>query len=72
MIIKETIEFNGVQYAYQYSDKGFYIERDGVMYSEAIDPFEIVREYKETHNKIENDVVLYREYLTNIVCKTII
>lgn len=32
-----------------YSDKGCYIERDGVKYAEAIDPAELNRTYKETN-----------------------
>lgn len=62
MIVKEIIELNGTQYAYQYSNEGLYIERDGVLYLEAVDPFESVREYIETDKKIENDVLLYKEY----------
>lgn len=62
MIIKEIKKFNGVQYAYHYSNDGFYIERDGVIYSEAIDPLESGREYIETNKKIEEDFLLYRGY----------
>lgn len=61
MVVKEIKEINGIQYVYHYSDKGFYIERDGVMYSEAIDPLGSQREYIETDKKIEEDVLFYRE-----------
>ena len=35
-----------------YSDEGYYIERDGVLYIEAIDPYGSEREYSETSEKI--------------------
>ena len=38
MIIQTTKEINGVVYDYAYSDSGFMIERDGIRYSEAVDP----------------------------------
>ena len=39
---------NGVVLNRTYSDAGMMIERDGVQYSEAIDPAELGREYTET------------------------
>lgn len=36
-----------------YSDAGFMIERDGVLYDEAIDPAELGRTYTETDQKIK-------------------
>ena len=36
-----------------YSDRGMMIERDGVQYSEAIDPVDIERIYTETDIPIE-------------------
>lgn len=36
-----------------YSDEGFMIEREGVRYSEAIDPAEFNRQYIETDELIE-------------------
>lgn len=56
MVIKEIKEINGKQYTYHHSDEGFYIERDGVRYSSAIDPLESTREYTETDELIEKDV----------------
>ena len=35
------------------SDENFYIEREGVNYSEAIDPAELNRQYTETDEKTE-------------------
>lgn len=36
-----------------YSDKGMMIERDGIRYSEAIDPAEFGRQYTETDEPVE-------------------
>ena len=38
MIVKENLEISGRAFVKQYSDNGFYIERDGEKYSEAIQP----------------------------------
>ena len=53
MIIQTTKEINGVVYDYAYSDSGFMIERDGVRYSEAVDPLDSGRVYTETDELIE-------------------
>jgi hypothetical protein len=45
---------DGVVLNRTYSDKGMMIERDGVRYSEAIDPAELGRVYTETDEPIEN------------------
>lgn len=52
MLIKEVVTINETEFNHTYSDVGFYIERDGVEYSDAIDPIDIEREYVETDNKI--------------------
>ena len=52
MIVKENIEIGGRVFVKTYSDGGFYIERDGEKYSEAIDPADIPREYIETDEPI--------------------
>lgn len=44
---------DGVVLNRTYSDEGFMVERDGVRYSEAIDPAEFGRQYIETDEKIE-------------------
>ena len=54
MIVKENIEISGKDFVKQYSDGGFYIERDGDKYSEAIDPADIPREYTETDESIDS------------------
>ena len=53
MIISEQITINDRQFTKTYSGSGFMIERDGVQYSEAIDPAEFGRTYTETDIPIE-------------------
>ena len=55
MIIQTTKEINGIVYSYTYSDSGFMIERDGMRYSEAIDPIDSGRLYTETDEPIDAD-----------------
>lgn len=52
MLVRENMEISGRAFVKTYSDTGFYIERDGVRYSEAIDPENISREYTETDEPI--------------------
>ena len=52
MIYTETFELNGRAFTRTYSDR-FYIERDGVEYSEANDPSEFNRQYTETEHELE-------------------
>lgn len=56
MIKTETETINGVEYAHTYSDEGYYIEREGVKYSDAVDPVESGRAYTETTEKIDEEV----------------
>lgn len=44
---------DGVVLNRTYSDAGFMIERDGVRYSEAIDPAELNRKYVETDEPVD-------------------
>ena len=37
MLIKEVVTINETEFNHTYSDAGFYIERDGVEYSDAIE-----------------------------------
>ena len=48
MIQTETIIINGKEYKRTYSDAGYAVERDGVIYEEAIDPIDSDREYTES------------------------
>lgn len=53
MIINENLTINGREFVLTYSDSGYLIERDGVRYSEAIDPAELGRTYVETDELAE-------------------
>lgn len=53
MIVTENLTINGREFVKTYSDEGMMIERDGVRYSEAIDPAEFGRTYIETDEPIE-------------------
>ena len=56
MITVETIELDGIQYKRTYSDT-YTITRDGVEYTEAIDPYDSDRVYEETETKLEDVLV---------------
>ena len=58
MIVRENMEIGGKAFVKTYSDKGFYIERDGAKYAEAIDPADILRTYIETDEPIESEAEL--------------
>ena len=53
MIKTEMIMIDNRQLRRTWSDAGFMIERDGAMYSEAVDPAEFDRVYTETDVLIE-------------------
>jgi hypothetical protein len=57
MIITEYYKTreDGVVLNRTYSNAGFMIEREGVRYSEAIDPAELNRQYIETDEPIDRD-----------------
>ena len=63
MIIQTKKEINGVMYAYTYSESGYMIERDGVRYSEAVDPLDSGRVYTETDEPIETPEMTTEERL---------
>ena len=54
MIVSENMEIKGKTFVKRHSDGGFYIDSDGVRYSEAIDPANIQREYTETDEPIDS------------------
>ena len=58
MIITEYYKTrdDGIVLNRTYSDKGMMIERDGIRYSEAIDPEESHRVYTETDEHIINEM----------------
>ena len=53
MIQTELIMVDGRQLRRTWSDAGCMIERDGAMYSEAVDPVEFDRVYTETDILVE-------------------
>lgn len=55
MIKTETLTINNKPFIRTYSDSGFMVEREGVRYSEAIDPAEFNRQYVETDELIEGE-----------------
>lgn len=55
MILRENINIGGRAFVKTYSDAGMMVERDGVRYSEAIDPAEFGRQYIETDEPIEKE-----------------
>ena len=66
MIVQVKKEINGVMYDYTYSDSGYMIERDGVRYSEAVDPIDSGRVYTETDEAIDmgTDEATVEDYQT--------
>lgn len=57
MLITEIVTIDGKQFVYNHSNENYFIERDGVMYSEAYDPIEFQNEriYTETSIKIQEE-----------------
>lgn len=62
-VIREQITINNKEFMKNYSDAGFYIERDGVEYEEAIDPIEFAEEriYTETNKPIIDEEIEIEE-----------
>lgn len=52
MIIVENKVINNKEFKHTYSDKGFMIKRDNVLYDEAYDPVGFDREYEETYKAV--------------------
>lgn len=55
MIVTENLTVGGRDFVKTYSDKGMMVEREGVRYSEAIDPAEFGRQYIETDEPVEKE-----------------
>ena len=53
MIKTENLTINNRVFIRTYSDSGYMVERDGVRYSEAIDPAEFNRKYTETDEPVD-------------------
>lgn len=52
MIVIETLTISGREFKKTYSDSGYMVERDGIRYTEAVDPAEMGRTYIETDERI--------------------
>ena len=62
MIVTEDMTINGREFVKTYSDSGYMIERDGIRYSEAIDPAEFSRTYTETDELAYSDEATAEDY----------
>ena len=71
MVISEIIKLDGTNYQKTYSDSGMYIERDGVLYVEAIDPIGSGRAYTESDHQIETEPETVDGKLAKIAEKTL-
>ena len=63
MIKTENLTINGKEFVRTYSDSGMMVERDGVLYEEAIDPADSGRTYIETDEPIEGEDATEADYL---------
>lgn len=70
MVISEIVKLDGTNYQKTYSDSGMYIERDGVLYVEAIDPIGSGRAYTESDLQIETEPETVDGKLAKIAEKT--
>ena len=55
MIKTEIVTIKNKEYSRTYSSEGYMIKREGVQYSEAIDPIGSDRKYVETETKVEEE-----------------
>ena len=62
MIQTENITINGRPLTRTYSDSGHYIQRDGVRYTEAIDPADSGRSYEEISVLIASGEATIEDY----------
>ena len=70
MIISETVKLNDKNYTKTHSDSGYYIERNGMRYVEAIDPLGSGREYTETDLLIDTAAESTEIKLAQVSAKT--
>ena len=63
MIVTENIIINGKEFSRTYSSLGFYIERDGIKYGEAIDLPTFGYTYTETDELMETEDATEKDYL---------
>ena len=60
MLKTETVIINEKEYVRTWSDEQKKIERDGILYEEALDPAELARVYNESDEFVED----YSEFIT--------
>lgn len=70
MIISETVKINDKNFTKTFSDAGFYLERNGVHYAEAIDNIGSGREYTETDILIETEPDTTEDKIKKLSAKT--
>lgn len=63
MIVTKIITINDKEFQHTYSNAGFFIERDGIQYADAIDPVDSGRVYVETTEYIEDGEAAEVDYL---------
>lgn len=56
MIVTEIVTINGKEYQHTYSDAGRTVVREGIAYSEAIDPIDSGRVYTEGDYLVDEDI----------------
>ena len=61
MILTEKLTINNKNYIKTWSNNEVYLERDGALYSEAIDPIEANRKYVETDKIITHEYEILEE-----------
>lgn len=69
-IISETVTLNDRKFTKTYSNSGFYIERNNMFYTEAIDPLGSGREYTETDRLIETEEQSVEEKISAVSAAT--
>lgn len=69
MIIRENITIDGREFVRTTSDEGRYVVRDGIAYSEAIDPVEYAeaRVYTEGDIMSDDDAATVEDYQAALV-----
>lgn len=65
MVITTTKQIGGKTFTYHYSDSGFYIERDGVLYVDAYDLPQFDYTYIESNVELPQEVLQEIQTLNN-------
>lgn len=65
MVVQTIKVINGTSFIYHYSDAGFYIERDGVLYADAYDLPQFDYTYTESNVELPQEVFQEIQTLNN-------